>query len=35
VAVRIVETTGPGETESLGAELAGSLRDGDVVLVQG
>ena len=35
MAVRIVETTGPGETESLGAELAGSLRDGDVVLVQG
>jgi tRNA threonylcarbamoyladenosine biosynthesis protein TsaE len=35
VAVRIVETTGPGETESLGAELAGSLREGDVVLVRG
>ena len=35
MAVRIVETTGPGETESLGAELAGSLRDGDVVLVEG
>ena len=35
MAVRIVETTAPGETESLGAELAGSLRDGDVVLVQG
>ena len=35
MAVRIVETTGPGETESLGAELAGSLREGDVVLVQG
>src|SRR6516164_338574 len=35
VAVRIVETTGPGETESLGAELAGSLREGDVVLLQG
>jgi tRNA threonylcarbamoyladenosine biosynthesis protein TsaE len=35
VAVRIVETTGPGETESLGAELAGSLGEGDVVLVQG
>jgi tRNA threonylcarbamoyladenosine biosynthesis protein TsaE len=35
VAVRIVETCGPGETESLGAELAGSLREGDVVLVQG
>jgi tRNA threonylcarbamoyladenosine biosynthesis protein TsaE len=35
VAVRIVETSGPGETESLGAELAGSLRGGDVVLVEG
>ena len=35
MAVRIVETTGPGETESLGADLAGSLREGDVVLVQG
>jgi tRNA threonylcarbamoyladenosine biosynthesis protein TsaE len=35
VAVRIVETTGPSETESLGAELAGSLREGDVVLLQG
>ena len=35
MAVRIVETTGPSETESLGAELAGSLREGDVVLVQG
>jgi tRNA threonylcarbamoyladenosine biosynthesis protein TsaE len=35
VAVRSVETTGPAETESLGAELAGELRDGDVVLVRG
>jgi tRNA threonylcarbamoyladenosine biosynthesis protein TsaE len=35
VAVRIVETSDPTETESLGAELAGDLRDGDVVLVQG
>jgi len=35
VAVRSVETTGPAETESLGAELAGVLRDGDVVLVRG
>jgi tRNA threonylcarbamoyladenosine biosynthesis protein TsaE len=33
--VRSVETTGPAETESLGAELAGALRDGDVVLVRG
>jgi tRNA threonylcarbamoyladenosine biosynthesis protein TsaE len=35
VAVRSVETTGPAETESLGAELAGSLTDGDIVLVCG
>jgi len=35
VAVRSVETTGPAATESLGAELAGVLEDGDVVLVQG
>jgi tRNA threonylcarbamoyladenosine biosynthesis protein TsaE len=35
VAVRSVETIGPAETESLGAELAGILRDGDVVLVRG
>ncbi|MCW3024880.1 MAG: hypothetical protein JWM29_312, partial [Solirubrobacterales bacterium] len=28
MAVRSVETTGPAETESLGAELAGSLTDG-------
>jgi tRNA threonylcarbamoyladenosine biosynthesis protein TsaE len=35
VAVRTVETLGPAETESLGAELAGVLRDGDVVLVRG
>jgi tRNA threonylcarbamoyladenosine biosynthesis protein TsaE len=35
VAARTVETTGPAETESLGAELAGSLGDGDVVLVRG
>jgi tRNA threonylcarbamoyladenosine biosynthesis protein TsaE len=33
--VRSIETTGPEETESLGAELAGALRDGDVVLVRG
>lgn len=33
--VRSVETTGPEETESLGAELAGVLGDGDVVLVRG
>ncbi|HEY4427863.1 MAG TPA: tRNA (adenosine(37)-N6)-threonylcarbamoyltransferase complex ATPase subunit type 1 TsaE [Solirubrobacteraceae bacterium] len=35
MAPRSVETTGPRETESLGAELAGVLRDGDVVLVCG
>jgi tRNA threonylcarbamoyladenosine biosynthesis protein TsaE len=35
VAVRSVETTAPAETESLGAELATSLRDGDVVLIRG
>jgi tRNA threonylcarbamoyladenosine biosynthesis protein TsaE len=35
VAVRIVETSGPAETESLGAELAASLAGGDVVLVRG
>lgn len=33
--VRIVETSAPEETEALGAELAGSLADGDVVLVRG
>jgi tRNA threonylcarbamoyladenosine biosynthesis protein TsaE len=35
VATRSVETTGAAETESLGAELAATLRDGDVVLVRG
>jgi tRNA threonylcarbamoyladenosine biosynthesis protein TsaE len=35
VAVRSVETTGPAETESLGAELAAALGEGDVVLVRG
>jgi tRNA threonylcarbamoyladenosine biosynthesis protein TsaE len=35
VALRSVETTGPAETESLGAELAAALGDGDVVLVRG
>ena len=35
MALRSVETTGPAETESLGAELAGLLKDGDVVLVRG
>ena len=35
MAFRSVETTGAAETESLGAELAGSLHEGDVVLVRG
>jgi tRNA threonylcarbamoyladenosine biosynthesis protein TsaE len=35
VAVRIVETSDPAETESLGAELAATLHAGDVVLVCG
>jgi tRNA threonylcarbamoyladenosine biosynthesis protein TsaE len=35
VAVRTVETSGPAETESLGAELAAALADGDLVLVRG
>jgi tRNA threonylcarbamoyladenosine biosynthesis protein TsaE len=35
VVQRIVETSDPAGTESLGAELAAGLRDGDVVLVQG
>ncbi len=35
MALRSVETAGPAETESLGAELAGILGGGDVVLVRG
>jgi tRNA threonylcarbamoyladenosine biosynthesis protein TsaE len=35
VAERVVQTVDPAETESLGAELAGLLGDGDVVLVRG
>jgi tRNA threonylcarbamoyladenosine biosynthesis protein TsaE len=35
VALHSVETNGPAETESLGAELAAILEDGDVVLVRG
>jgi len=35
VATRTVETTAPAQTESLGAELAATLADGDVVLVRG
>jgi len=33
--VRRVETSAPEETESVGGELAGELREGDVVLVAG
>src|SRR5256885_8369597 len=32
---RKLRTDGPAETESLGAELASTLEDGDVVLVRG
>src|SRR2546423_15651272 len=35
MAVRIVETTAPAQTESLGAELAAVLEAGDLVLVSG
>jgi tRNA threonylcarbamoyladenosine biosynthesis protein TsaE len=35
VAARSVETSGPAETESFGAELASTLNDGDLVLVRG
>ena len=35
MAVRIVETLAPAQTESLGAELAAGLAGGDVVLVRG
>jgi tRNA threonylcarbamoyladenosine biosynthesis protein TsaE len=35
VAARIVDTADPTETEAFGAELAESLKDGDVVLVRG
>ena len=35
MAVHIVDTSDPSETESVGAELAGDLREGDVVLVRG
>jgi tRNA threonylcarbamoyladenosine biosynthesis protein TsaE len=35
VVVRVVETSDPAETESLGAELAARLGEGDVVLVRG
>jgi len=35
VSVSVVDTKDPSETEALGAELAASLKDGDVVLVRG
>ncbi len=35
MAARVVETSDPAGTESLGAELAAGLSDGDVVLVAG
>jgi tRNA threonylcarbamoyladenosine biosynthesis protein TsaE len=35
VVARILETLAPAETEALGAELAGLLEPGDVVLVHG
>ncbi len=35
MAVHVVETADPAETESFGAKLAERLRDGDVVLVRG
>lgn len=35
VPTRIVQTSGPGETEALGAQLATELSSGDVVLVRG
>jgi len=35
VAVRVVQTAHPSETEALGAELAAQLAPGDVVLVSG
>lgn len=35
MAVRVIETSDPAETESLGAELAAGLTAGDVVLVRG
>jgi tRNA threonylcarbamoyladenosine biosynthesis protein TsaE len=35
MARRSLRTSGPAETEALGAELAATLADGDVVLVRG
>ncbi len=35
MAARRLQTAGPSETESLGAELAAGLADGDLVLIRG
>jgi len=35
VAARSIDTTGPAETEAVGAELADELTDGDIVLIRG
>ncbi|HEX5852721.1 MAG TPA: tRNA (adenosine(37)-N6)-threonylcarbamoyltransferase complex ATPase subunit type 1 TsaE [Solirubrobacteraceae bacterium] len=35
MAARSIETTGPAETEAIGAELANELTDGDIVLIRG
>ncbi len=35
MATRSLQTSGPAETEALGAQLAAGLADGDVVLVRG
>ena len=35
VAARSIDTTGPAETEAIGAELADGLADGDIVLIRG
>ena len=35
MALRIIESSDPAQTESLGAELAAGLGDGDVVLLEG
>ena len=35
MATRSLRTSGPAETEALGAELAATLTDGDLVLVRG
>lgn len=35
MAARSIDTTGPAETEAIGAEIAERLTDGDIVLVRG